>query len=53
MKKLIRRIPVVKKYIDIVVNIDDYKKDSPIAANSFTKARTFQPSIKKTIQDFR
>lgn len=47
MKKLIRRMPVVKKYIDIIVNIDDYKNDSPIAATSFTKARTFQPSVKK------
>ena len=47
MKKLIRRMPVVKKYIDIIVNIDDYKNDSSIAANSFKQARTFQPSVKK------
>lgn len=47
MKKLIRRIPVVKKYVDIVVDIDDYKTDSPIAANQSMQARTFQPSIKR------
>lgn len=43
-------MPVVKKYIDIVVNIDDYKDTSPIAAASFTQARTFQPSVKKQLK---
>lgn len=47
MKKLIIRTPIIKKYIDIVVNLDDYRNDSPIAANESTRVRTFQPSIKK------
>lgn len=47
MKKLIRRIPVIKKYVDIVVTIDDYNDDNPIAASQYTEARTFQPSIRK------
>lgn len=47
MKKLIRRIPVIKKYVDIVITIDDYKDEDPIAASQDNNARTFQPSIRK------
>lgn len=50
MKKWLTRMPVIKKYIDIVVNIDDYEDTSPIAATSFTQARTFQPSVKKQLK---
>ena len=35
MKKLFRSIPVVKKYVDILVNIDDYKDNSQVAATEF------------------
>jgi hypothetical protein len=47
IKKLFRSIPVVKKYVDILVNIDDYKDNSQVAATENIKARTFQPSIQK------
>lgn len=45
MKRLARPTKRIKKFIDIVVNIDDYRVDDPIAANEL--ANTFQPSIKK------
>lgn len=47
MKKLLRRTQVVIKYVDIVINMDDYIDDSPIAAGQCMKAKTFQPSIRK------
>lgn len=45
MKKLRKPAKVIKKYIDILVNIDDYQVDTPIAANTDCNAKTFQPSI--------
>lgn len=45
MKKLRKPARVIKKYIDILVSIDDYQVDSPIAANTYCSAKTFQPSI--------
>lgn len=51
MKKLIKRIPVVKKYIDIVVDIYDYDEEYGVAAIELLQdIRTFQPSIKKKLK---
>lgn len=51
MKKLIRRIPVVKKYIDIVLDIYDYDEEYGVAASELLKdLRTFQPPIKKKLK---
>lgn len=51
MKNLIRRIPVVKKYIDIVVDIYDYDEEYGVAASELLQdIRTFQPSIKKKLK---
>lgn len=43
MERLIRPSKVIRKYIDILVNIDDYPIDSPVAAN----AKTFQPFLQR------
>lgn len=46
MKKLLRRIPVVTKYIDIVVDMYDYDEDYGVVASELLEdVRTFQPSI--------
>lgn len=50
MKKLRKRTKVIKKYIDILVNIDDYQEDTSIAANTDCTAKTFQPSIRKELK---
>lgn len=50
MKKLHRPAKVIKKYIDILVNIDDYQLDASIAANTDCTAKTFQPSIRKELK---
>ena len=50
MKKLRRPTKVIKKYIDILVNINDYQMNDPIAANMDCRARTFQPSIRKELK---
>lgn len=50
MKKLRRPTKVIKKYIDILVNIDDYQMNTPIAANTDCSAKTFQPSIRKELK---
>lgn len=49
MKRLVNTIPVIKKYIDIVVSIDDYALAEPVAAVDCI-AKTFQPSIRKQLQ---
>lgn len=50
MKKLRKPTKVIKKYIDILVNIDDYQVNTPIAANTDCSAKTFQPSIRKELK---
>lgn len=46
MKKLLRRIPVVTKYIDIVVDMYDYAEDYGVVASELLEdVRTFQPLI--------
>lgn len=48
MKKLLRRIPVVTRYIDIVVDMYDYDEDYGVVASELLKdVRTFQPSINR------
>lgn len=49
MKKLIKYDRIIKKYIDIIVDIDDYIQSENIAATN-TEAKTFQPSIKKSLK---
>ena len=49
MKKLIKYDKIIKKYIDIILDIDDYMQPENIAATS-TEAKTFQPSIKKSLK---
>lgn len=49
MKKLIKDSRIIKKYIDIIVDIDDYTQSENIAAAN-TEAKTFQPSIKKSLK---
>lgn len=49
MENMIRWIPFIRtitKYIDVVVNMDDYKQDETIAATNHS-AIIFQPPIKK------
>lgn len=50
MKKLCKPAKVIKKYIDILVNIDDYQMNTHIAANMDCSAKTFQPSIRKELK---
>lgn len=50
MKKLHKPVKVIKKYIDILINIDDYQLDTSIAANTDCTAKTFQPSIRKALK---
>ena len=50
MKKLRKPTKVIKKYIDILVNIDDYQMNTHIAANMDCSAKTFQPSIRKELK---
>lgn len=50
MKKLRKPTKVIKKYIDILVDIDDYQMNTPIAANTDCSAKTFQPSIRKELK---
>lgn len=50
MKRLRNPTKVIKKYIDILVNIDDYQMNTPIAANTDCSAKTFQPSIRKELK---
>lgn len=45
MKQYVKHVTVVKKLIDIVVNLDDYTITDPVVAA--LAANTFQPSIKK------
>lgn len=47
MKKWVRPVRVVKKYIDIVVNMDDYKTDAPVAVNPYFPMKVPRPSAIK------
>ena len=47
MKRIFRPVRVIKKYIDIVVNMDDYKTDAPAAANPYFAMKTLRPSAIK------
>lgn len=49
MKKFVKPTRVIKKYIDILVTIEDYQEDNSIAATDCI-AKTFQPSIKKGLR---
>lgn len=50
MKKWFRPVRVVKKYIDIVVNMDDYKDyktDTSVAVNPYFPMKVSRPSAIK------
>ena len=47
MKKWFRPVRVVKKFIDIVVNMDDFKTDAPAAANPYFAMKALRPSAIK------